>query len=77
MGDLLKHVVLRANPVGTALANMLTEAGAQVGLFSVMGNSAYDMPGTTPMVIDGADTEKLGEGCDGADVIYLCTTPER
>lgn len=68
----MKHVVLGAGPLGTSLAGMLTSHGSEVALFSVMGNSAYDMPGTMPPAIDGTDPGHLRQACDGAGAVYLC-----
>jgi len=41
-------------------------------MYSVMGNPAYDMPGTHPDTIDGSDPAQIREVCSGADIIYLC-----
>jgi nucleoside-diphosphate-sugar epimerase len=37
-----------------------------------MNRAAYDMPGTRPDAIDGADAAQVHQACEGADVIYLC-----
>lgn len=68
----IKHVVLGAGPLGTSLAGLLAAEGEDVQLFSVMNNSAYDMPGTQPHAINGVDLAQVGQACKGAGVIYLC-----
>ena len=72
MNDGLKHVVLGAGPLGTSLAGLLATEGKEVRLFSIMDNPAYDMPGTEPNAIDGADLTQVRQACAGASVIYLC-----
>ncbi|MGI9605952.1 MAG: NAD-dependent epimerase/dehydratase family protein [Acidimicrobiales bacterium] len=66
------HVVLGAGPLGTSLAARLAAAGIEPRLLSVMGNPAYDMPGTDPEVVDGTDVAALVDMSTDADVIYLC-----
>jgi nucleoside-diphosphate-sugar epimerase len=68
----VKHVVLGAGPLGTSLARMLATGGNEVALFSVMGNTAYDMPGTSPAALDGTDVRQLTRACEGAAFVYLC-----
>ena len=41
-------------------------------LVSVMSKLAYDMPGTHPDAIDGADLAQIGDVSEGASVIFLC-----
>lgn len=38
-----------------------------------MNRAAYDMPGTRPDAIDGADAARVHQACEGANVIYLCS----
>ncbi len=73
----MRQVVLGAGPLGTALAGQLRDAGHDVDLVSVMGNAAYDMPGTQPTALDGADPTSLREVCDRAEVVYLCLNARR
>lgn len=68
----MKQVVLGAGPLGVSLARLLRADGHTVKIYSVMGNPGYDMPGTTPDAIDGANVEEVSTACEGADVIYLC-----
>jgi nucleoside-diphosphate-sugar epimerase len=65
-------VVLGAGPLGTILAGQLADQGKQVRLFSVMNNRAYDMLGTRPEAIDGADEAQVREAAEGASTIFLC-----
>ena len=65
-------VVLGAGPLGTILTEQLKDKGFDVSLYSVMGNQAYDMPGTQPKAIDGADVDQVRQACTGADVVYVC-----
>ena len=67
-----KHVVLGAGPLGTVLAKKLEQAGKKVQLLSIMNNPAYDMPGTLPAAIDGADYAQVREACEGAGTVFLC-----
>jgi len=67
-----KYVVLGAGPVAVSLARQLEAAGKQARLLSIMNNPAYDMLGTHPQAIDGADPAQVKEACAGASVIYLC-----
>ena len=71
-GDRGGSVVLGAGPLGTTLARQLTAQGNHVRLLSVMNNPAYDMLGTRPDAIDGADPAQVREACERASVIYLC-----
>jgi hypothetical protein len=64
----MRQVVLRTGPVGTSLAFMLTSAGTDVQLLSVMDNRAYDMPGTNPAHVEAAVSTALVEACEGAEV---------
>ena len=68
----MRQVVLGAGPLGDTLAGRLLAEGEDVALFSVMGNPAYDMPGTAPASIDGTVLDEVQGACDGADVVYLC-----
>lgn len=68
----MRHVVLGAGPLGTSIAEQLQPSGDDTALFGVMGNPAYDMPGTTPPALDATSVDRLSEVCDDADVIYLC-----
>ncbi|MGI9614434.1 MAG: NAD-dependent epimerase/dehydratase family protein [Acidimicrobiales bacterium] len=68
----VRQVVLGAGPLGTAIASQLALDGLDVGLYGVMGNRAYNMPGTSPQEIDGASVDDLSEVCQGAAVVYLC-----
>ena len=68
----MKHLILGAGPLGTSLAETLLDDDPDVQLLSVMGNSAYDMPGTRPLAIDGADVDQVREACRGVDVVYVC-----
>ena len=65
-------MILGAGPLGAAIASLLRDAGAESTLHSVMGNRAYDMPGTSPPELDGLDVDGMSEVCEGAEVIYLC-----
>ena len=67
-----KQVILGAGPLGYSLAGFLAAKGKDVQLFSIMNNLAYDMPGTRPDAINGADPDQVRQACDGAGVIYLC-----
>ncbi len=67
-----REVVLGAGPLGTALARQLEERGSEVTLVSVVGNPAYDMPGTKPRAIDGRDAQALAELCSRARTVFLC-----
>jgi nucleoside-diphosphate-sugar epimerase len=58
--------------MGTVLADQLRNYGHEVSLYSVMGNPAYDTPGTRPDAIDGADMDQVRQACKGASVVYLC-----
>ena len=68
----MRHVVLGAGPLGTAIASRLHVDGDDVAVFGVMGDPAYDMPGSSPEELDGTSVDALVEVCDGVDVIYLC-----
>ena len=52
----MRHVVLGAGPLGLAIQAHLRALGDDVELHSIMGNAAYDMPGTEPATIDGTKT---------------------
>jgi nucleoside-diphosphate-sugar epimerase len=58
--------------MGTSLAGQLEANGKQVRLLSIMNNPAYDMVGSRPKAIDGADVVQVQEACADANVIYLC-----
>lgn len=68
----MRHAVLGAGPLGTTIAAFLNAEGEHAVLYSVMGNPAFDMPGTTPRTIDGTNVDQLSDACEGADVVYLC-----
>lgn len=68
----MQHVVLGAGPLGTAVADAVSADGDEAVLVGIMGNPAYDMPGTNPSAVDGASAEQVSQACAGADVIYLC-----
>ena len=68
----MRQVVLGAGPLGVSLERILRSAGHEVDLYSIMGNPAYDMPGTSPEAIDGSNVDALIPACDGAEVVYLC-----
>lgn len=65
------HLILGAGPLGVSLARRLERQGKPIRLLSIMGNSAYDMPGSRPEAIDGADSEAVRAACAQADVVYL------
>ena len=65
----MTQIILGAGPLGTTLAAKL---GADAKLFSIMGNPAYNMIGTSPQTINGADVAQVTGACKGAEVIYLC-----
>lgn len=67
----MSHVVLGAGPLGKSVADQLRDRGESAALYSIMGNPAYDMPGTSPATVDGTDVGEIGPVCKGADVIYL------
>lgn len=67
----MRHVVLGAGPLGVSLARQLAASGVEASLHSVMGNPAYDMPGTRPDSVDGTDAAVLRDMMRGADVAYL------
>lgn len=64
--------MLGAGPLGIAVARQLAERGSEVTLVSVVGNRAYDMPGTAPAAVDGRDARALSLTCDSASSVYLC-----
>ena len=66
------QVVLGAGPLGVALVRILRAAGQDVELYSIMGNPAYDMTGTSPDTIEGTNVDQLVQACDGAETMYLC-----
>jgi len=66
------HVVLGAGPLGVSLVRQLEAGGKQARLLSIMNNPAYDMLGTRPEAIDGADPAQVKQACAEASVIYLC-----
>ncbi|MGI9577641.1 MAG: NAD-dependent epimerase/dehydratase family protein [Microthrixaceae bacterium] len=68
----MRQVVLGAGPLGVSLERILEAAGHDVDLYSIMGNRAYDMPGTTPRAIDGANADAVTSACADATVMYLC-----
>ena len=68
----MKQVVLGAGPLGKSLAQILADEGHVVQLLSIMGNPAYDMPGTHPQAIDATDVDQMRQVCEGADAVYLC-----
>lgn len=67
----MRHVVLGAGPLGVSVARQLRDKGVDATVWSIMGNPAYDMPGTSPNAVDGSSAAALVEVCRGADVIYL------
>ena len=67
-----RAVVLGAGPLGTALAGQLAAQGKEARLLSVMNNRAYDMPGTRPEAIDGANEDQVRQALSGAGTVYLC-----
>lgn len=67
----MRHVVLGAGPLGVSLARQLAASGVEASLHSIMGNPAYDMPGTRPDSVDGTDAAVLRDMMRGADVAYL------
>ncbi len=67
-----RSVVLGAGPLGAAVFRQLQTQGKTSQMYSVMGNPAYDMPGTHPDATDGFDPTQVREVCSGADIIYLC-----
>ncbi len=67
----MRHVVLGAGPLGFEVMSQLIDRGVEVELRSIMGNTAYDMPGTAPEQVDGEDSAALADLCAGAQVIYL------
>ena len=66
------NVILGAGPLGLSLAGQLAAQGQQVRLLSVMNNPAYDMPGTRPEHIDGANPAAVQAACSDAAVVFLC-----
>ena len=62
----MKAVILGAGPLAVALAKVRRADGQDAACYSIMGNPAYDMPGTAPAAIDGADTAAVTEVCSGA-----------
>lgn len=67
----MRVVVLGAGPLGVELTGQLVRFGHEVTLRSVMGNAAYDMPGTSPVGVDGTDSGALAGLMQGAEVVYL------
>ena len=71
MTDDGRHVILGAGPLGVSLQAHLRNEGVEVDLWSIMGDRAYDMPGSEPEPVDGADAAAVAGVCAGASVIYL------
>ena len=71
MTDDGQQVILGAGPLGVALQARLQADGVDADLWSVMGDPRYDMPGTEPQVVDGADPAALAGVCAEASVVYL------
>ena len=71
MADSDRQVILGAGPLGVALRDQLEADGIDVGLWSVMGDQAYDMPGTEPQRVDGTDAAALARVCADASIVYL------
>ena len=71
MGDQGRQVILGAGPIGHAMEAQLRADGVDVRLLSIMDDPAYDMPGTKPERVDGADAEAVTRACDDAGVVYL------
>ena len=71
MADDGRQVILGAGPLGVALQAQLQAAGVETDLLSITGQLAYDMPGTAPDTVDGADAAALARACADASVIYL------
>lgn len=71
MTDDGRQVILGAGPLGVSLQARLREDGIDADLWSVMGEPAYDMPGTEPPALDGADTAAVARACADAAVVYL------
>ncbi len=71
MADSGRQVILGAGPLGVALQVRLQAEGIDADLWSIMGDPAYDMPGSEPRQLDGADTAAVAGACVEAPVIYL------
>ncbi|MGI9611520.1 MAG: NAD-dependent epimerase/dehydratase family protein [Acidimicrobiales bacterium] len=66
-----RHVVLGAGPIGVSVGERLS-GEHDVAVFSIMGNRAYDMVGTSVEVVDATVPAQLARVCEGAEVVYLC-----
>ncbi len=71
MQDGGRQVILGAGPLGVALKAQLEADGVDADLWSVIGDPAYDMPGTEPPRVDGTDAAALTRVCAEASVVYL------
>ena len=72
MGEMNKdHLILGAGPLGVSLARQLEAKGKSVRLLSIMDNPDYDMFGTQPEAIDGANLDEVQAACADASVVYL------
>jgi nucleoside-diphosphate-sugar epimerase len=69
----MKHVIVGAGPVGTAVASLLVSRGEQVRVVTRRGTGPS---GAELVAADANDATRLGELTDGADVLYNCASPQ-
>ncbi|MFC5381471.1 NAD-dependent epimerase/dehydratase family protein [Aquipuribacter nitratireducens] len=70
----VRHVVVGAGPVGTAVALLLADAGHDVRVVTRSG-SGPEHPRVARVRADASDAERFREVSAGAAVIYNCVNP--
>lgn len=68
------HVVVGAGGVGSALANLLAEAGQEVFLVTRNGSDPHN-PRITPLALDVKNVNELLNAIPNAEAIYNCVNP--
>ena len=68
-----RHVVVGKGAVGTTLARLLADQGADVLVLSRSGGTSTDR--LTHAAVDATDVDALTAAARGADVLYNCASP--
>ncbi|MGL5042730.1 MAG: NAD-dependent epimerase/dehydratase family protein [Culicoidibacterales bacterium] len=66
------HVIIGAGPVGRNVMNKLSEKNEQVRIINTKGIATSK---ATSVKADILDYKQLLKACEGADVIYFCSSP--
>ena len=70
-----KHVVVGSGPVGSSIARLLAGQGERVVMVTRSGGGP-EHPGIERVAADAADSRRLIELTQGAEVLYNCANPK-